>query len=73
MTSIWDARIPEARWAGPEDSKWDIYYNNFEVWLNDNYDMKSQSIFGHQMTWEQACEDEDLLDSFIDMWEDRTP
>ncbi len=73
MVSIFDAPIPEARWAGPEDSKWDIYYGKFEGWLNENYDMESQSIFGQHMTWEQACEDEDLLDDFIEMWTDRSP
>jgi hypothetical protein len=73
MVSIFNAPIPEARWAGPEDSKWDIYYADFEVWLNDNYDMENSSIFGVQMSWEDACESDDLLDDFIEMWTDRSP
>ena len=64
--------IPEARWPGPEDSKWDKYYANFEGWVNENYDMEDQSIFGERMTWEDACESEDLLDRFIEWWEDYT-
>jgi hypothetical protein len=58
--------IPEARWGGPVDSKWDQYYSGFERWVNDHYDMPSQSIFGMQMTWEQATESEDLLDDYIE-------
>lgn len=73
MVSIFDAPIPEARWAGPEDDKWDIYYGKFEGWLNENYDATTGTIFGEKMSWEQACEDEDLLDDFIEMWTDRSP
>jgi hypothetical protein len=73
MPSIFDAQVPSARWAGPEDSKWDIYYNDYEVWLNDNYDMSTQMIAGRRMGWEQACEDEDLFDEFVEWWTDRSP
>jgi hypothetical protein len=72
MSSIYDAQIPAARWAGPEDSKWDIYYNDYELWLNENYDMKAQKIAGHFISWEDACESEDLLDEFIEWWTDRS-
>ena len=69
MVSIFDAPIPEARWAGPEDSDWDKYYNKFEQWLNENYDVETGAVFGH--TWEDACESEDLLNEFIDWYTDR--
>lgn len=68
--SIADAPIPEQRWALPTDSKWDKYENEYEVWLNDNYDMKCQSIAGRYMTWEEACEDEYLFDEFVQMREE---
>ena len=64
-------QIPEQRWALPTDSKWDTYYSDFEMWLNDEYDMETQTVCGYQMTWEDACESEDLLDIFIEMWEYR--
>lgn len=72
MPSIYDAQVPEARWAGPEDSKWDIYYNDYEMWLNDNYDMETQKVAGYHMTWEDACESEELLDEFIEWFTDRS-
>ena len=65
-------RIPEARWAGPEDSEWDLYYNDYEIWVNENYDMKYQKIAGRHMTFEQACEDDDLFGEFVEWWTDRT-
>lgn len=68
--SIADAPVPSQRWALPTDSKWDKYENEYEAWLNDNYDMPSQSIAGRQMTWEEACEDEYLFDEFVQMRED---
>lgn len=54
-------------WYPPEqsDSKWDIYYNDFELWLNEHYDMEAQSIAGTHMTWEDACESDALLDQYI--------
>jgi hypothetical protein len=71
MHSIYDAPIPAARWAGPENSKWDIYYGKFESWLNDNCDKMTGLVFG--MSWEDACESEELLDTFIEMRTDRSP
>ncbi len=70
MTSIFDAPIPEARWSGPEDNKWDIHFNNFELWINDNYDGKTGLVFGH--TLDDAYQSEELLDEFIEWWTDRS-
>jgi hypothetical protein len=70
MQSIFNARVPSARWAGPEDSKWDIYFNNFEVWINDNYDGKTGLVFGH--TLDDAYQSEELLDEFIEWFTDRS-
>jgi hypothetical protein len=64
--------IPESRWAGPEDTDWDRYYGDYEVWLNDNYDMKAQMIAGRHITWEDACEDQDLFSEFVEWWTDRS-
>lgn len=73
MINISDAQIPSQRWALPEDSKWDIYYNDFEMWLNEKYDMETQAVAGHTLTWDEACESEDLLDIFIEWWTDTSP
>lgn len=64
--SIADAPIPEQRWALPKDDKWDIHYNMFEVWLDENYDKATDTVFG--MSLEDACESEELLDEYIDMY-----
>lgn len=69
MPSIFDAPIPSQRWALPEDDKWDIYYDMFEGWLDENYDLATGLVFG--MSWEDACESEDLLDEYIDMFTER--
>jgi hypothetical protein len=57
--------IPEAKWAGPVDSEWDIHYNEFELWVNDNYDPKNGSIFGYHISWDDACESEGVFDMFM--------
>jgi hypothetical protein len=67
-----DMQIPAARWAGPEDTDWDRYYADFEYWVNENYNMETQTIEGRQMTWEQACQDEDLFEAFVEWWTDRS-
>jgi hypothetical protein len=54
----------------PNDTLWDRYYNDFELWLNDHYDMESTSIFGHIMSWQAACESEPLLERFVEWWTD---
>ena len=72
MTSIYDAQVPSARWAGPEDSDWDRYYADYEAWINEHYVMEDQKIFGIHMTWEQACEDEELFGQFVEWWTDRS-
>ena len=66
MTSIYDAPIPEARWAVPVDSEWDIHYNEFEFWVNEHYDKADQSILGHRIPWDEECESDDLFDIFMD-------
>ncbi len=63
-------RIPEARWAGPEDTKWDTHFNQYEAWINENYDGDTGLVFGH--TLDDAYQSEELLDEFIEWWEDRS-
>jgi hypothetical protein len=58
-------QIPEQRWALPTDSLWDIHYNEFELWLNDNYNMEDRAIFGYHVSWDDACESEDVFDMFM--------
>ena len=71
LGNISRAEVPSQRWALPSDSDYDKYANDFEHWLNDNYDDKSQMIAGRHMTWEQACEDEWLFDVFLEEHLDR--
>ena len=52
---------PEPPIDEPE-SVWDRYYNQFEQWLNDNYE--NGHVFG--LPWDEACESEDLLGVFIE-------
>lgn len=63
---IMDAQVPSQRWALPQDTDYDKYYNEFELWVNDNYDDKTLSINGRYMTWDQCFEDEWLFDEFMD-------
>jgi hypothetical protein len=70
----WDrayANYDAWRLAGPPDTDWDKYYNDYEVWLNDNYDTETGLVFGK--TWEDACENEDLFQEFVEWWTDRSP
>lgn len=67
--NILNAPTPEARWPGPSDTKWDLYYNDYEQWVNDHYDVDTQSIFGRPMTYDQAIEDEALFDAYVDDYE----
>ena len=70
MTDIMSAQIPSQRWALPSDSDWDRYYNDYERYINDHYDVETQSIFGQQMTYDEAIGNEDLFESFVQDWED---
>jgi hypothetical protein len=62
---IMDAQIPSQRWALPSDSDRDKYENEFELWVNNNYDDKAMKIAGRHMTWDECFEDEWLFDDFI--------
>jgi hypothetical protein len=48
----------------PAETDWDIYYNEFELWLNSHYDDTTGTVFGY--TWDDACESDDLLNEFIE-------
>jgi len=62
--------IPEARWAGPSDTKWDIHFNEYEFWINANYNEETGLVFGH--TLDDAYQSEELLDEFIEQHTDRS-
>jgi len=62
---IMDAEVPSQRWALPQDTDYDRYYNEFELWVNEHYDMQGQCIMGRHMTWEECFEDEWLFDDFM--------
>lgn len=68
--NIMDAQVPSQRWALPTDSKWDIHRNDYERWVDENYENDTQSIFGWTMTYDQAMENEELFDSYIEMIEE---
>lgn len=56
----------------PADSDWDKYYDKFETWLHENYDDDEGGVMGIKISWEDACESEQLLDMYIEMmkeWE----
>jgi hypothetical protein len=46
MGNIWDAQIPAARWAEPEDSDKDIHFSRFELWVNDLFERQEQYELG---------------------------
>jgi hypothetical protein len=46
------------------ESNWDKYYPQFELWLDSNYDKETGRVFG--MSWDTACESDELLSEFID-------
>jgi hypothetical protein len=73
MSKSWEAAYASYdSWkTTPPESDWDRYYNDYEVWINDNYDTETGLVFGR--TWEEATEDEDLLQEFIEWWTDRSP
>lgn len=48
-------------------SDWDRYYNGFEQWVNDNYDMATETIRGIPVPWDEAFSDESLLEVYIDI------
>jgi hypothetical protein len=70
MVSIYDAQVPSQRWALPSDSDWDRYGDEFERWVNDNYNEDTQTIFGQAMTYDEAMASEGLFESFVQDWED---
>jgi hypothetical protein len=47
------------------ETEFDKYYGEFEVWVNDNYDMQDNSIFGYHIPWDEACESDDVFDMFM--------
>jgi len=63
---IMDANIPSQRWALPTDSLWDRYENFFDSWVNENYDPDDESIFGVKMSFDDALDDDDLKDRFLE-------
>ena len=68
--NIMDAQVPSQRWALPSDSDWDRYGDEFERWVNDNYNEDTQTIFGQTMTYDEAIASEGLFESFVQDWED---
>ena len=59
-------QIPSQRWALPTDSLWDKYENFFDSWVNENYDPNDESIFGVKMSFDDALDDDDLRDRFLE-------
>ena len=66
MGNIMDAPLPEARWAGPEDSDWDRHYNQFELWVNDLYEREEYRDLGFYGDFESALDSEFMFDIFMD-------
>ena len=46
------------------DDDWDRYQNEYDGWLNDNYDEQTDTVCG--VAYEDAWEDEALFDHFME-------
>lgn len=66
MGNIMDAPLPEARWAGPEDSDWDRHYAGFELWVNDLFERDEYRDLGFYGDFESALESDFLFDIYIE-------
>ena len=64
--NIMDAALPEARWAGPTDSLYDIHHNRFELWVNDLYERDEYRDLGFYGDFDSALESEFLFDIYMD-------
>ncbi len=64
--SIMDARLPEARWAGPTDSLYDTHYNRFELWVNDLYERDEYRDLGFYGDFDEALQSDWLFDVYLD-------
>lgn len=64
MVSIYYAQVPSQRWALPEDTDRDRYENEFDGWLNDNYDLATNTIYG--VPGDEAWDSSELWDTFMD-------
>ena len=72
LGGIGRAEVPSQRWALPEDTNWDKYYSDYELWVNENYDMEDQMIAGMHMTFEDALENDKMFGEFLEWWTDRS-
>lgn len=66
MGNIMDAPLPEARWAGPEDSLFDKHYNRFELWVNDLFERDEYRDLGFYGDFDSALESDFLFDIYMD-------
>jgi hypothetical protein len=61
------ASIPDARWAGPEDTERDLHYEEFEAWVNDLYERNEYRDFGFYGDFESALDSDFMFDLFMDI------
>ena len=64
--NIMDAPLPEARWAGPEDSDWDRHFASFELWVNDLYERDEYRDLGFYGDFDEALQSDFLFDVYMD-------
>jgi len=69
MIDAMGAAIPSQRWAGPSDSRWDIHFPSFELWVNEDHDPQTNTIAGFNLTYDEAIESDELMDFYVDMIE----
>lgn len=66
MGNIFDAMVPSARWAGPEDSLFDKHYSEFELWVNDLFERDEYRDLGFYGDFGSALESDFLFDIYMD-------
>lgn len=64
MTNILNAQVPSQRWALPSDDDRDRYENQYDRWISDHYDEKSDTVLG--VPYAEAWDSDDLFDQFMD-------
>lgn len=58
--------LPEARWAGPEDTPRDLHDSRFEIWVNDLYERDEYRDLGFYGEFQDALECDWLFDIYMD-------
>lgn len=58
--------LPEARWAGPEDTPRDLHDSRFEIWVNDLYERDEYRDLGFYEDFDVALQSDWLFNIYMD-------